>query len=120
MWRVLLHPCRDQYCCEQRYLNFNSAFWKKYGTTHNNARFAKEEQTEAVLLTKKGSVNPFSLVNDEKKEVKKVLIDETLFTFDSWSFHPMDNTATIEVKRDDMLKFFEHFKIAFDKLNLSE
>ena len=52
--------------------------------------------------------------------MKKVLIDEKLFEFESWSFHPMDNTATIEVQRDDMIKFFDHFKINHVKIDLSQ
>lgn len=42
-------------------------FWKAIGTTHNNVRFAKEEQVQSVLKAKKGSVNVFGLANDEKK-----------------------------------------------------
>lgn len=48
-----------------------------------------------MLKAKKGSVNLFSLANDDKKEVKKLLIDEKLYNFNNWSFHPMDNTATV-------------------------
>lgn len=60
------------------------------------------------------------MLNDEKKEVKKLLIDEKLFGFDSWSFHPMDNSATVEVQRDDMIKFFDHFKIPYFRMDLSQ
>lgn len=42
-------------------------FWKAIGTSHNNVRFAKEQQVESVLKAKKGSVNVFGLANDEKK-----------------------------------------------------
>lgn len=73
-----------------------------------------------MLLAKKGAVNPFALVNDEKKEVKKLLIDEKLFEHESWSFHPMENTCTIEVQREDMIKFFDHFKIEHFKMDLSQ
>lgn len=40
---------------------------------------AKQEQVESVLKAKKGSVNVFSIANDEKKQVKKLLIDEKLY-----------------------------------------
>lgn len=73
----------------------NKGFWKAIGTSHNNVRFAKEEQVESVLLSKKGSVNLFGLANDQKKEVKKLLIDEKLYNFEQWAFHPMDNSATV-------------------------
>lgn len=53
-------------------------FWKKLGTTGGNVRFAKDEHMTNILKSAKGSINPFSLVNDEKQEVK-VAIDEHLF-----------------------------------------
>jgi hypothetical protein len=48
-----------------------------------------------VIKSKKGSVNPFGLLNDEQHQVKKLIIDEKLFNYEFWAFHPMDNTATI-------------------------
>lgn len=73
-----------------------------------------------MLKAQKGSVNLFSLANDEKKEVKKLLIDEKLYTFDKWAFHPMDNTATVEIQRDDAIKFLDHFKIPYEKIDLTQ
>ncbi len=32
----------------------------------------------------------------------------------------MENTSTIEVQRDDMIKFFTHFKIPYEKIDLSQ
>jgi hypothetical protein len=81
---------------------------------------AKEEQVESVLRAQKGSVNLFSLANDEKKEVKKLLIDEKLYGFEDWAFHPMDNTATVELKKDDAIKFLDHFKIPYEKMDLTQ
>jgi hypothetical protein len=62
----------------------------------------------------------FGLANDEKKEVKKLIIDEKLYNFDQWSFHPMDNSATIEIARDDAFKFLDHFKISYEKIDLTK
>lgn len=95
-------------------------FWKSVGTTHNNVRLAKEENVENILKAKRGSVNVFSLVNDVNKEVKKLFIDEKLYTYSSWAFHPMDNTATVEVEREDVIKFLDHFKIAYEKVDLTK
>jgi prolyl-tRNA synthetase len=50
---------------------------------------------EEVIKSKKGAVNPFALFNDEQHQVKKLIIDEKLFAYDFWAFHPMDNSATI-------------------------
>lgn len=95
----------------------DKGFWKKLGTTGGNVRFAKEEQMESVLKSAKGSINPFSLANDEKQQVK-VAIDEHLFENEYWAFHPIENTATVEMLRNDFLKFLEQEKIAFHRLEL--
>lgn len=50
----------------------------------------------------------FSLANDTEHQVKKLIIEDKLFQSDYWSFHPMDNSATVELKRDDVLKFMTH------------
>jgi hypothetical protein len=47
--------------------------------------------------TQKGGVNVFALANDEQHQVKYCIIDETLFKHDFWAFHPMENSATVEV-----------------------
>lgn len=73
-----------------------------------------------MLKAQKGSVNLFALANDEKKEVKKLLIDEKLYGFEDWSFHPMDNSATIEVKKEDVIKFLDYFKIPYEKIDLTQ
>lgn len=81
-------------------------FWKKLGTTGGNVRFAKEEQMAEILKSSKGSINPFALANDDKQQVK-VAIDEKLYENEFWAFHPIENTATVEVKRDDFLRFLD-------------
>lgn len=72
---------------------------------------------ESVLKSAKGSINPFSLANDEKQQVK-VAIDEHLFENEYWAFHPIENTATVEMLRNDFLKFLEQEKIVFHRLEL--
>lgn len=72
---------------------------------------------EAVLKSAKGSINPFSLTHDEKQQVK-VAIDEHLFENEYWAFHPIENTATVEMLRNDFLKFLEQEKIQFHRLEL--
>ena len=97
-----------------------SAFWKKVGTTHNNVRMSKEEVLQEVLKSKKGALNPFSLINDKAHHIKKLIIEEKLFESEWWAFHPMDNSATVELTRDDFFKFLTHAEVPFEKLNLLE
>ncbi len=78
---------------------------------------AKDEVIESVLKSAKGSINPFALTNDQKQEVK-VALDDHLFESEYWAFHPLVNTATVELKRDDFIKFFDQFKIKYQRLSL--
>ena len=60
-----------------------------------------------LLGAKKGGLSLFSIVNDVNKEVKLV-IDKRLWNdFDYVGFHPMVNTATVAISRDDMHKVVE-------------
>lgn len=74
---------------------------------------SKEEVLEGVLKSKKGALNPYSLANDKDHHIKKLIIEEKLFDFEAWAFHPMDNTATIETQREDFLKFLNHVQVAY-------
>lgn len=85
----------------------------------NNVRFAKEEDLKAVLQTAQGAVNPFALQNDTNGAIKRIFIDENLFNNDSWAFHPMDNTATVELSREDFItKYLDTEKIHWEKAAL--
>lgn len=44
-------------------------------TLGKNMRFADAEKVEQILLAKKGSVNPFALINDQQHNVNKLIID---------------------------------------------
>lgn len=67
----------------------------------------------------KGFINPFSLINDKENKVK-LIIDEKLMGFENWAFHPMDNSASLELHRDELLKkYLEKIgKPAYLTLNL--
>ena len=57
-----------------------------------------------VLGVPAGSVTAFSLINDREKSVS-VVIDAALMHHDSINCHPLENTATTNISRDDLLKF---------------
>ena len=52
-----------------------------------------------------GSVTAFAVINDRAGDVTMVL-DSTLATGEDVNFHPLINTATLRVSRDDLLAFF--------------
>ena len=45
-------------------------------------------------------------------------LDDHLYESEYWAFHPLVNTATVELKRDDFIKFFDEFKIKYQRLSL--
>ena len=66
--------------------------------------FGKAELLEEVLGIRPGSVTPFSIMNDTGKRVvlilDKAMMDEPLL-----NYHPLENTATTAIARDDLLRF---------------
>ena len=81
---------------------------------------SKEEVLEGLLKSKKGALNPFSLANDTDHQVKKLIIEEKLFNYEEWAFHPMDNSATVELSQENFLKFLVHIKVPYERLDLNE
>lgn len=51
-----------------------------------------------------GSVTAFALINDPQHRVRFV-VDSTLLSFDQVNFHPLANTATTTISRDDLRRF---------------
>ncbi|WMC92361.1 prolyl-tRNA synthetase associated domain-containing protein [Kineothrix sp. MB12-C1] len=68
--------------------------------------FASEERLQKYLGLTKGSVTPFGLLNDTDNHVE-VFFDKKLQESDSVGVHPNDNTATVLITFDYLLKFIE-------------
>ena len=66
--------------------------------------FGKAELLEEVLGVKPGSVTPFALINDTEGRVS-VVLDERMMEHEQLNFHPLVNTATTTISREDFLKF---------------
>jgi len=66
--------------------------------------FGKPELMRAVLGVEPGSVTPFALLNESTRDVS-VILDEALLAHETLNFHPLVNTATTSIGRDDFLKF---------------
>lgn len=69
--------------------------------------FASPERMMKYLGVKPGSVTPFGLINDENHHVI-VFIDETLQKAERVSFHPCINTASLIIKREDLIRFIDN------------
>jgi Ala-tRNA(Pro) deacylase len=68
--------------------------------------FGDASRMKEVLGVEPGSVTAFALVNDAAHAVSLVL-DAKLLAHDMVNCHPLTNTATTTIARDDLLKFFD-------------
>ena len=66
--------------------------------------FGKPELLEEVLGVRPGSVTPFALINDKDGKVT-VVLDERLLAHETLNFHPLENTATTSIAKEDFLRF---------------
>lgn len=65
--------------------------------------FASDENMEAFLGVKPGSVIPLGLLNDKENKVN-FIIDKDVVGEEYVSMHPLVNTATVLIKTKDLLE----------------
>ena len=68
--------------------------------------FGSPERLMRYLGVIPGSVTPFSVINDHRRQVS-VALDSGLRNQEVWNAHPLDNAMTTAVSRDDLLRFLE-------------
>ncbi|HHV11560.1 MAG TPA: prolyl-tRNA synthetase associated domain-containing protein [Clostridiales bacterium] len=68
--------------------------------------FASEERLQTYLGLTKGAVSPFGLLNDTDNHVE-VYFDKKLREGSAIGIHPNDNTATVFITFENLLKFIE-------------
>jgi Ala-tRNA(Pro) deacylase len=68
--------------------------------------FGSHAELIAILGIQPGSVTPFAIINDYAKYVK-LIFDKDLLQDKYINIHPMENTATITITMDDLLRFIE-------------
>jgi Ala-tRNA(Pro) deacylase len=66
--------------------------------------FGSAEQLRVVLGVEPGSVTPFAVANDKARRVTMIL-DANLMEHERVNFHPLVNSMTTGVSREDLLKF---------------
>lgn len=66
--------------------------------------FGKPDLLLEHLGVTPGSVTAFAIANDTERNVELIL-DNALMTHDSLNCHPLENTATTNIARDDLLRF---------------
>ena len=69
--------------------------------------FASPERLQKYLGLSPGSVSPFGIINDVKREVV-ILLDRDLLRHDALGFHPNINSATLVLQTKDFQRFLDH------------
>ena len=80
--------------------------------------FGSPELMEATLGVRPGSVTAFALVNEAARDVR-FLVDAALMAFDTVNFHPLVNTATTAISREDFRLFVESTGRALDVVDFT-
>ncbi len=89
----------------------------EYKLHQGKLSFASPERMMKYLGVRPGSVSLFTLVNDVNHEVI-LFVDNQLLQAEKVSFHPNDNTASLVISKDDMLKFIERIENKYEFLDL--
>lgn len=66
--------------------------------------FGNPESLAATLGITPGSVTALALINDTTRKVG-VVVDARLMRYETINCHPLENTATSAVRRDDLVRF---------------
>ncbi len=82
---------------------------KDFKRAHNtrSLSFASAEDLMSVMGLIPGAVTPFGLLNDEARQVKFYLDDAFLDAPGLIGVHPNDNTATLWLKTEDLIKIIQ-------------
>jgi Ala-tRNA(Pro) deacylase len=68
--------------------------------------FGSAELMRETLGVEPGAVTPFGVINDENHRVS-VVLDAELMTHDAINAHPLVNTMTTAIARDDLVRFLK-------------
>lgn len=66
--------------------------------------FGSPDRLRETLGVEPGSVTPFALINDPQATVT-VVLDAGMLEFDPLNYHPLINTMTTAIRRDDLVRF---------------
>ncbi len=81
------------------------SFHKKYDC--GRVSFCNADLLWEHLGVRPGSVTPFSLINDKDAHAVNLVLDANLMKKELLNFHPLENTATTAIDREDLLRFLE-------------
>jgi Ala-tRNA(Pro) deacylase len=68
--------------------------------------FGAADLLREVLGVEPGAVTPFGAINDMSGRVT-VVLDAAMMAHETLNYHPLDNSMTTSIGRDDLVKFLE-------------
>jgi Ala-tRNA(Pro) deacylase len=68
--------------------------------------FGSADLLREVLGVEPGAVTPFGVINDTEGRVT-VILDAAMMEQETLNYHPLVNTMTTSIRRDDLVKFLE-------------
>jgi Ala-tRNA(Pro) deacylase len=68
--------------------------------------FGAADLLQEVLGVQPGAVTPFAVLNDKALRVT-VILDAPMLEHATLNYHPLDNTMTTSIGREDLLKFLD-------------
>ncbi|MPZ58128.1 MAG: prolyl-tRNA synthetase associated domain-containing protein [Rhizobiales bacterium] len=68
--------------------------------------FGSADLLRTVLGVEAGAVTPFAVINDRHGAVS-VVLDAAMMRYAVLNYHPLDNTRTTTIHRDDLVRFLE-------------
>jgi Ala-tRNA(Pro) deacylase len=68
--------------------------------------FGTADLMREVLGVEPGSVTPFGVINDTESRVT-VVLDAAMMEHETLNYHPLVNTMTTSIGREDLVKFLE-------------
>ncbi len=79
--------------------------------------FGSAERLFDNLGVRPGSVCPFSIMNDKDHNVTLIL-EEDMMRQDKVAYHPMQNTMTVALTPQDLIKFLDHINHPYEIIDL--
>jgi Ala-tRNA(Pro) deacylase len=68
--------------------------------------FGSADLLRAALGVEPGAVTPFAAINDVERALS-VVLDAAMMRHDLLNYHPLDNSRTTTIARDDLVRFLE-------------
>ena len=69
-----------------------------------NLPFTANEDAVRTLFAQHGTVDSVALINDRAQRVT-VILDADMMRHERLNFHPLENTATTNIAREDLARF---------------